>query len=96
VSSKIPHRQEMQKALMIEASRVGGLFECSSMGAYVKIKFVLIRVMVGELRSYYMTIGPSDNDFFMNHGSIIIVSLPDTFYGLNGNIESNGNRAVFI
>jgi hypothetical protein len=23
-------------------------------------------------------------------------SLPDTFYGLNGNIESNGNRAVFI
>jgi adenine-specific DNA-methyltransferase len=24
------------------------------------------------------------------------VSLPDTFYGLNGNIESNGNRAVFI
>jgi hypothetical protein len=24
------------------------------------------------------------------------ISLPDTFYGLNGNIESNGNRAVFI
>jgi hypothetical protein len=63
----------MPKALMVEASRVGGLFECPSMGAYVKIKFVLIRVMVGELHSYYMTIGPSDNDFFMNHGSTVIV-----------------------
>jgi hypothetical protein len=29
--------------------------------------------MAGELRSYHMTIGPSDNDFFMNHGSTIIV-----------------------
>ncbi len=59
--------------MVIEASRVGGLFEGPSMGAYVKIKFVLIRVMVGELRSYHMTIGPSDNDFFMNHGLTIIV-----------------------
>jgi hypothetical protein len=63
----------MPKALMIEAARVGGLFECPSMGAYVKIKFILIRIMAGELRSYHMTIGPSDNDFFMNHGSTIIV-----------------------
>jgi hypothetical protein len=59
--------------MVIEASRVGGLFECPSMGAYVKIKFVLIRVMVGELCSYTRTIGPSDNDFFMNHGLTIIV-----------------------
>ena len=58
---------------MIEASRVGGLFECPSMSAYVKVKFVLIRVMVGELCSYTQTIGPSDNDFFMNHGLTIIV-----------------------
>jgi len=43
------------------------------MGAYVKIKFILIRVIVGELRSYHMTISPSDNDFFMNHGLTIIV-----------------------
>ena len=49
------------------------LFEYSSMGAYVKIKLVLIRVMVGELCSYTRTIGPSDNDFFMNHGLTIIV-----------------------
>ena len=57
----------------IEASRVGGLFECPSMSAYVKVKFVLIRVMMGELCSYTQTIGPSDNDFFMNHGPTIIV-----------------------
>jgi hypothetical protein len=63
----------MQKALLIEASRVEGLFQCPSMGAYVKIKFVPICVMVGELRSYHMTLGPSDNDFFMNHGVTIIV-----------------------
>jgi hypothetical protein len=29
--------------------------------------------MVGELRPYQMTIGSSDNDFFMNRGLIIIV-----------------------
>jgi len=29
--------------------------------------------MVGELCSYTQTIGPSDNDFFMNHGLTIIV-----------------------
>jgi hypothetical protein len=29
--------------------------------------------MVGELRSYHMAIGPSDNDFFMNHRLTIIV-----------------------
>ena len=59
--------------MVIEASRVGGLFEGPSMGAYVKIKFILIRVIVGELRSYHMTISPSDNDFFMNHGLTIVV-----------------------
>jgi hypothetical protein len=59
--------------MVIEASRVGGLFECPATGAYVKIKFVLIRVMVGELCSYTQTIGPSDNDFFTNHGLTIIV-----------------------
>ena len=48
--------------MVIEGSRVGGLFKCPSMSAYVKIKFVLIRVMVGELYSYTQTIGPSDND----------------------------------
>ena len=32
------------------------------MSAYVKVKFVLIRVMVGELCAYTQTIGPSDND----------------------------------
>ena len=30
--------------------------------AYVKIEFILILVLVGELRSYKMTIGPSDTD----------------------------------
>jgi hypothetical protein len=59
--------------MVIEASRVGGLFERPSMSAYVKIKFVLIRVMVGKLCSYTQTIGPSDNDFFMNHGLTIII-----------------------
>jgi hypothetical protein len=59
--------------MVIEASRVGGLFECPSTGAYVKVKFVLICVMVGELCSDTQTIGPSDNDFFMNHGLAIIV-----------------------
>jgi hypothetical protein len=49
------------------------LFEYPSVSAYVKIKFVLIRVMVGELCSYTQTIGPSDNDFFMNHRLTIIV-----------------------
>jgi hypothetical protein len=29
--------------------------------------------MVGELCSYTQTIGPSDNDFFMNHRLTIIV-----------------------
>jgi len=43
------------------------------MGAYVKIKFVIIRVMVGELGSYTQIMGPSDNDFFMNYGVTIIV-----------------------
>jgi hypothetical protein len=43
------------------------------MSAYAKIKFVLIRVMVGKLCSYTQTIGPSDNDFFMNHGLTITV-----------------------
>jgi hypothetical protein len=61
------------RSMVIEASRVGSLFECPSMSAYVKIKFVLIRVMVGELCSYTRTIGPSDNDFFMNHGLTTIV-----------------------
>ena len=37
-------------------SMQSGLFEYPSMGAYVKIKFVLIRVMVGELCSYTRTI----------------------------------------
>jgi hypothetical protein len=59
--------------MVTEASRGRGLFKCPAMGAYVKIKFVLIRVRVGELRSYHMTIGPSDNDFFMNHGLTIVV-----------------------
>jgi hypothetical protein len=59
--------------MVIEASRVGGLFERPSMSAYVKIKFVLIRVMVGKLCSYTQTIGPSDNDFLMNHGLTIII-----------------------
>jgi hypothetical protein len=63
----------MQKASMIEISRASGLFECPSMGAYVKIKFVPIRVMVGELSSYYITVGSSDNDFFIKHGVTIIV-----------------------
>ena len=58
---------------MIEASRGGGLVEYPSMGAYVKIKFVPIRVIVEELRSYHMTIGPSDNDFFVNPGLTLIV-----------------------
>ena len=54
-------------------SMQSGLFEYPPMGAYVKVKFVLIRVMVGELCSYTRTIGPSDNDFFTNHGLTIIV-----------------------
>jgi hypothetical protein len=61
------------EAMVIKVSRVGGLVECPAMGAYVKVKFVLIRVMVGELCSYTQTIGPSDNDFFMNQGLTIIV-----------------------
>ncbi len=36
--------------------------------AYVKIEFILILVLVGELRSYKMTIGPSDSDLFANNG----------------------------
>jgi len=35
----------------------GGLFECFSMIAYVKIEFILILVLVGKIRSYKMTIG---------------------------------------
>src|SRR5438128_12599711 len=49
------------------------LFEYSCMGAYVKSKFVLIRVIVGELSSYTRTIGQSDSDFFMIHVLPIIV-----------------------
>jgi hypothetical protein len=59
--------------MVIAASRGGGLFEYPSMGAYVKIKFIIIRVMMGELCSYTQTIGPPDNDFFMNHRLTIIV-----------------------
>jgi hypothetical protein len=59
--------------MVIEAARVGGLFECPSTGAYVKIKFVLIRVMVGETLLLYMSHWSSDNDFFMNHRLTIIV-----------------------
>ena len=51
----------------------GGLFECPSMIAYVKIEFILILVLVGELRSYKMTIGPSDSDLFANNGLTVIV-----------------------
>lgn len=58
--------------MVIEAS-LGSLFEYPATGAYVKVKFVLIRVMVGKLCSYTQTIGPSDNDFFMNHGLTTIV-----------------------
>ena len=43
------------------------------MSAYVKIKFVLIRVMLGELCTYTRPIGPSDNDFFLNRGLTSIV-----------------------
>lgn len=43
------------------------------MRAYVKVKFVLIRVMMGELCAYTQTVGPSDNDFFFNRGLTIIV-----------------------
>jgi len=73
MSSTITQRQAMQEASMIEIARASGLFECPSMGAYVKIKFVPIRVMVGELGSYHIAVGASDNDFFMNHGVTIIV-----------------------
>ena len=51
----------------------GGLVECPSMIAYVKIEFILILVLVGELRSYKMTIGPSDSDLFANNGLTVIV-----------------------
>ena len=51
----------------------GGLFECPSMIAYVKIEFILILVLVRELRSYKMTIGPSDSDLFANNGLTVIV-----------------------
>src|SRR2546430_1399461 len=51
----------------------GGLFECPSMIAYVKIELILILVLVGELRSYEMAIGPSDSDLFANNGLTVIV-----------------------
>ena len=51
----------------------GGLFEYPSMIAYVKIEFILILVLVGELRSYKMTIGPSDSDLLANNGLTVIV-----------------------
>ena len=51
----------------------GGLFECPAMIAYVKIEFILILVLVGELRSYKMTIGPSDSNLFANNRSTVIV-----------------------
>lgn len=38
-----------------------------------KIEFILILVLVGELRSYKMTIGPSDSDLFANNGLTVIV-----------------------
>jgi len=40
---------------------------------YVKIEFILILVLVRELRSYKMTIGPSDSDLFANNELTIIV-----------------------
>src|SRR2546422_7924622 len=38
--------------------------------SYVKIEFIL--VLVGELRSYKMTVGPSDSDLFANNRSTVI------------------------
>ena len=43
------------------------------MRAYVKVKFVLVRVMMGELCAYTRTVGPSDNDLYLNCGLTIIV-----------------------
>ena len=40
---------------------------------YVKVEFIFILVLVGELRSYKMTVGPSDSDLLANNGLTVIV-----------------------
>src|SRR5205823_10457987 len=69
----LPILHRTSRTSTIGCTSRGGLFECPAMIAYVKIEFILILVLVGELRSYKMTVGPSDSDLFANNRSTVIV-----------------------